>query len=191
MKSNMLLLHSPWTTRVWAALLLLGLSACDPTVQGTATLDGHKRDLVDVRGSVTTDGSAIVYELTGWSNPSCSIADDEVSVSIQLRVTDVAAVPLATPIDISAPGAPVEVSLAMGAMGSPCADVDCVDPAYTLSGSVTIQSLSVDEARGSLDVTLTGDVPLSGQPDRIYKRDAVLHVDWSGWKIPDEIDHCD
>jgi hypothetical protein len=173
------------------APLLVLAAACDPKVYGTATLDGDALDLVDVRGTVTTDGTEIVYRLSGWSNPSCSIADDEDSVRIELRVADVAAVPLATPIDVADPDAPVKLSLSMGAMGGWCMESDCVDPVFALAGTVTLQALSADAARGAVDVTLSGDVPFTDQTDRIFKRDAVLHVAWSGWKIPDDVDHCD
>lgn len=183
-------LSLPCSLLIVTPMLLLA-TACSPKVYGTATLDGDRLDLVDVRASVTQDGTEIVYQLSGWSNPRCSIADDETSVRVELRVADIAAVPLATPIDVSDPAAPVKLWLSMGAQGGLCMESDCVDPVFTLEGTVTFHALSTDAAKGDLKVTLTGDVPFSDQPDRIFKRDAVLEVRWSGWKIPDNINHCD
>jgi hypothetical protein len=178
------------------ALAVLGLATllvaagCDPKVYGTARLDGDVIEIVDVEGSVSTDGTELVYRLSGWSNPSCSIADDENGVRLELRVDDVAAVPLGEPIDVSAADGPVRVSLSMGAMGGWCLEEDCADPVFSLAGTLTLTALTTTEARGSVDLTLTGDVPFTDQPERIFERDAVLSLTWDGFAIPDHVDHC-
>ena len=176
-------------------LLLLGLAAgltvgCDePEVLAVATRDGNELELLDARGQITQDATLLDIEITGWSNPSCRAVDDEVSVTATLRVADVAAVPLGEPVDVAAPGAPVEAILSMGSMGRLCSQ-DCEGPVYTLTGTVTFDELSATRACGSLDLLLQGDIPASGQLDQAYQRDSSLSLTWRQFCAPMDVDHC-
>lgn len=173
------------------AVAVAGLSiACDDTeILGVAVRDGNELKLVDARGEVTQDGSAIEITITGWSNPDCNVADDEVSVTAVIRVTDATRVSLGVPTDVTEADAPLEVVLSMGSMGRICSQ-DCQDPVYTLTGTVTLDELSPTRACGSIDLQLQGDIPASGQLDQAYQRDSTLSLTWNGFCAPTDIDHC-
>ncbi|MBN2359339.1 MAG: hypothetical protein JXR83_07785 [Deltaproteobacteria bacterium] len=183
--------HAGCSFQMVALGLVLAVSGCS-LAYGQAELDDEVLELVDVRATVTTatDTNAHLYKLTAWDNPSCLMIDDEVAVQLELRVVDIGAVPLDTEIDVSQPDLPVAVSLAMGAMGSYCMETDCVDPSFSLAGTLTLTELSESEVRGSADITLTGDVPQGGDAQRIFKPDAVLHLSLPSFRMPDSVEHC-
>jgi len=174
-----------------AALGAAGLVAgCDAEVLARAELGNETLELVDARGTVTQDGTALQVKITGWKNPSCRTADDEVSVSVTFRIPEPADVPLDTPIDVASPTAPLSAVLSMGSMGGGCHD--CGAPQYQMSGTVTFTDLTSSSAAGDLALTLDGDVPFSDQVDTvIYAEDSQLHLTWTGFKAPLNIDHCD
>ena len=172
--------------------ILLGLcSACSsPRVLATAKLGDSEMNLVDARGEITRDATALELRLTGWHNPSCRTIDDETAVEAVLRVTDPDAVVLGEPVRVDASAAPVQAVLAMGSMGRLCQS-NCEDPQYAVSGTVTFTELSPTRICGSLDLTLTGDVPSAGNPDEAYVRNTSLSLRWEDFCAPLEIDHCD
>jgi len=166
------------------------LSGCDDTeTLGVAVRDGNELRLVDARGQITEDGTAIVVTVTGWSNPSCSVIDDEVSVTATLRVVDPSAVTVGAPIDIGPASAPVTASLSMGSMGRICSQ-DCENPVFTLTGTVTFDELSATRACGSIDLSLVGDIPASGDTGQSYQRQSSLTLTWHDFCAPMDIDHC-
>jgi len=170
-----------------AAVLVAG---CDTEVLARAELGDETLELVDARGTVSQDGTALQVKITGWKDPSCRAMDDEVSVSVTFRIPEPTAVPLDTPIDVASPTAPLSAVLSMGSMGGGC--YDCGPPQYLVSGTVTFTDLTSSSAAGDLALTLEGDVPFSGQQDAvIYAEDTRLRLTWNGFEAPMSIEHCD
>jgi hypothetical protein len=175
---------------VAALVAAVPLAGCDAEVLARAELGDETLELVDARGTVSEDGSALEVQITGWKDPSCRVMDDEVSVSVTFRIPERASVPLDTPIDVASPTAPLSAVLSMGSMGGGCHD--CGPPQYQVSGTVTFTDLTSSSAAGDLALTLVGDVPFSGQLDTvIYAEDTQLRLTWNGFKAPVSIDHCD
>ena len=172
------------------ALLVLQCSGCSPETLAVAHLGPKTLDLVDARGSIEKHGDGLTIQLTGWENPSCAGSDDETAVRVTITVPTISSVPLGVPIAVSGANPPLEVKLQMGAMGSLCSG-DCSNPHFTLSGTITFDTLSPNAATGAIDLHLKGDViNIDSSPPTSFARDTKLDLSWEGFQVPVNVDHC-
>jgi hypothetical protein len=137
--------------RSWAALFVfVGLGACG--APATLLIDGEDQVVSDFDASLA-DGPAgeLVVSLSVLSDPLRNAADDELSVIVNIVVPNT---------DAIIPGQAVEVGELLSASfdyGAFAPGDSTTPPSVT--GTVTFESLSGDEAKGEASLTLSGADP--------------------------------
>ena len=134
---------------IFFASLSLVACASEPSV----TINGDPFEVTEfsTRLFAGLEGETFI-ELTFFSDPAPRAIDDELNITVTLELSDLAALSVQSPISLSTSlGDPL-----LGAFQYGCfCDTSSTTPGLT-SGTVTFETLSAQEVRGALELTLSG-----------------------------------